>query len=137
MDLLELYQIRLDKCAAEQFWAVALLASMNGFIIIKKQILKEALGEIIPQLGIVVATLMGIGYIVSRHFIYLRYDLLANQILLQKAGNLSLLMPPSDGFMKDAALWSGVVFYSIIVIVMGIVSFKVSSKPRENEGEEA
>ena len=132
MDLLELYQIRLDKCAAEQFWAVALLASMNGFIIIKKQILKEALDEIIPKLGIVVATLMGIGYIVSRHFIYLRYDLLANQILSQKARDLSLLMPPSGGFMKDAALWSGVVFYSIIVIAMGIVSFKVLSKRKGN-----
>ncbi|HEC92283.1 MAG TPA: hypothetical protein ENI51_04720 [Candidatus Atribacteria bacterium] len=132
MDLLELYQIRLDKCAAEQFWAVALLASMNGFVIIKKQILKEALGEIIPKLSIVVATLMGIGYIVSRHFIYLHYDLLANQILQQKAGDLSLLMPPSGGFMKDAALWSGVIFYGIIVIAMGVVSFKVLSKRREN-----
>lgn len=136
MDLLELYQIRLDKCATDQFWAVALLASMHGFIIIKKQLLKEALGEMILRVGIVLATLFGIVYIVSRHFIYLRYDLLANQIMTQKADELTLLLPPSGGFLKEAALYSGVVFYSIIVIAMGIVSFKILSKERGGSDKE-
>jgi hypothetical protein len=132
MDLLELYQIRLDKCAAKQFWAVALLASMNGFTIIKKNILKDALGEIMLKLGIVLATLFGIGYIVSRHFIYLRYDLLANQIMTQRAGEFKLLLPPSGGFWKDVALCSGVVFYSIIVIAMGAVAFLSKGRSRSD-----
>ena len=132
MDLLELYQIRLDKCAAEQFWAVALFATMNGFTIIKKDILKDALGEIMLKLGIVLATLFGTGYILSRHFIYLRYDSLANQIMTQRAGELNLLLPPSGGFWKEVALHSGVAFYSIIVIAMGAVAFLSKGRSRSD-----
>jgi hypothetical protein len=128
MDLLELYQIRLDKCAAEQFWAVALFASMNGFAILKKDILNDALSGKILKWGLIVATLLGLGYIVSRHFIYLRYDLLVNQIMTQRASELNLLLPPTGGLWKEVALYSGVVFYSIIVIATGLVAFLSKGK---------
>lgn len=125
MDLLALYQVRLDKCAAEQFWMVALLASMHGFIIIKKQVLLDALSETILKAGIALATLFGIGYIISRHLIYVRYDDLVNQIIIKQAEKLGLLIPPTSGILKTAAVNSGVVFYGLIVLAMGIVSIRI------------
>lgn len=137
MDLLELYQIRLDKCASEQFWAIALLGTMNGFIISKKQLLRESLGETLLKSAITLATLLGLVYIISRHFIYLYYDTLINQIITQKSTALSLPPPVTEGFLKQAALWSGVSFYSIIALAMAVASWKTVSTSKGIKMDEA
>jgi hypothetical protein len=132
MDLLQLYQIRMDKCAAEQFWAMALFASMNGFIIFKNKTLVEAVGMKLLKWGIALATVFFFGYILSRHYIYLHYDSLVNQIMVQKASESGLLPPTIEGVRKASALWFGVIFYSTIIIGMGVVSFMATLRRKIN-----
>ena len=137
MDLLELYQLRMDKCAAEQFWSMAMFASMSGFVILKNKTLVQAMGTKLLKWGIALACVFCQGYIASRHFIYMHYDFLANQLVAQQAGASSSPPPAAGGLRKTGALWSGVIFYSAVIVGMTVVSFMTTLKGKAGLREKA
>ncbi len=122
MDLLDLYQLRMDKCAAEQFWAMAMIAGMNGFVLLHTKRLLKVVGRNRLLAGIIIITLLFCGYIISRHFIYLHYDSLANNFIKQAGRGVQPSIPDIEDFSKKLALWSGVSFYSLITIGTGLLS---------------
>lgn len=122
MELLDLYQLRMDKCAAEQFWAMAMVASMNGFVLLHARKLLKMINFKLLGYGLAIITVLFCAYIVSRHFIYLEYDSLANRIISMKTDDASLMAPVVAGCKKKLALFSGVGFYSFITLGTGFLS---------------
>lgn len=114
---INIYQTRMDKCTREQFWAVALLSSMNGFVIIQKDVLISVLCPVHIVIGIIFATLICAAFIISRHFIYLHYDKLIKPIIGSKIKLKSIT--------KNTAMLSGVFLYILISVMIAIVSIRV------------
>ena len=51
LDLLEVFQHRMDAAAAEQVWAAAILGTLNAFVITKATDLGRALTEVLGDSG--------------------------------------------------------------------------------------
>jgi hypothetical protein len=135
MELLDLYQLRMDKCAAEQFWAMAMITAMNGFVLLYTKRLLEVINIKMLVTGILGSTILFCGYIISRHIIYMHYDSLANELIKQIGEGMKSPVPDVEGYRKVLALWSGVSFYSLITIVTGLLSFLAVRNIRRNKRE--
>ena len=67
--LIQIYQQRMDKCTTEQFWAVALLAAMCGFILLQKKSL-FMIPHFLVGTAVIIVTIAAALYIYSRHKIF-------------------------------------------------------------------
>jgi hypothetical protein len=117
--LLQLYQQRLDKCTTEQFWAVALLGTLCGFVLLHR----DAFSPVpLPLVGVAVAftALVAAAYVYTRHRIYLFYDGLLVDLLREEGLGAGLLHPRDRSRTKQAALLSGVLFYLAVSLGMGL-----------------
>lgn len=116
--LLNIYQGRMDKCTTEQFWMVALMAAMGGFLITQKSLLAQTLGARGVQYGSVAAFVAGILFVISRHKIYARYaEALRTSVPVPGEG--------SDTWRRTMATYSGVVLYCGAIAVVGTISFVI------------
>ena len=128
MEIIQLFQSRMDKCQAEQFWAMALFASMTGFIILKNKMLVKSISYTLLQWGIIITGIFSILYIISRHFIYIHYDLLVNNIILSDKNISGYITNNPDFVFKILSLSSGVLFYIVICAGMALASIFVTQK---------
>jgi len=118
-----LYQARMDKCTTEQFWVVVLLGSMNAFIIVQREVLRQAIG--VPALVFVVAcaTIYGVAFVISRHIIYRQYDV----VLSPHLDEISKRAGTNREFRakRFAVRLTGVFFYALVVFTAGVASTMV------------
>ena len=70
--IISILQSRMDKCGAQQFWAVAVLTGMNGFLIVQKNSIKTEIPLKAILIVITIATIYGITYLLHRHYDYYR-----------------------------------------------------------------
>ena len=123
MDLMELYHLKMSRCAIEQFWAMTAYSAMCLFLIKASQ---EELEPFRNKLTLVVIGLAGMlftVYIYSRHKIYMTYDPLLNQLMDLMATEKDLPPPPIAGRGKALVMLSGVSFYIAIIITIGVAAF--------------
>jgi hypothetical protein len=125
LDLLGFFQDRMARSYEEQVWAVALVGSMNGFIISQARNLLIALNPRILAWGIYLTALVALAFVWSRHGIFVYYDRLAKQIM---ADHSPIALPGLTGLEAVARLivgWSGVALYTLLVIGMTYASLRV------------
>ena len=126
INLLEIFQHRMDTAAKEQVWSVAILGSLNAFVITKASDLRRALTEAEAFWGIVIVTVLVCLFIWSRHGIYWFYS-------RQHDGNLTNLASRShlsdlkwfEAAARFCVLWSGVLLYTAICVGMAFASIQV------------
>jgi hypothetical protein len=136
MDLLELYQLRMDKCASEQFWLLGLFTPVYAFLILKATSLMTCLSARALKGLLVFATALACGFILSRQLIYLHYDRLVNEIILALSKDEGFIPPATEGLWKHAALWSGTLFYCLIALTLMWLSWRAisgSSPPAQRD----
>jgi hypothetical protein len=137
MDLLQLYHLRMDKCASEQFWLLGLITPVYGFLILKSEAFRKCLSLRTLKALPVLATVLCCGFILSRQIIYLRYDALANQIIIRQASQAGLSLPSTSGFWKQVALWSGSAFNCLIAVTLMAIAWRALFKIPASIGMEA
>jgi len=117
------YQQRMDKCTTEQFWMVALLGGMNGFIIAQKELLSLALGTTALVAAVVIASLVGVVFVLSRHLVYRHYDQAITPHLAEaskRVGKSKLLRAG-----RIAVRYSGVIIYLFVILASGTATVLV------------
>ena len=119
--MVNLLQQWADKCTTEQFWAVAALTGMNAFVIAQKKDLLDAS----PAWGIIavvaILTIYGTWYVVHRHISYqfFRVELAK---LLHDETEVPTFLKESPPLWKGFGALSGVVFYVLWIVSLGILS---------------
>ena len=129
LDLLGFYRDRMAKSYEEQVWAVALVGSMNGFIISQAQTLLRVLNPHTLVWGLYLIALVTLAFIWSRHGIFVYYDRLVKQIM---ADHSPIPLPSLTGLEAVATKivgWSGVVLYTLLVIGMTYASLRIADNP--------
>jgi hypothetical protein len=121
-------QQRMDKCTVEQFWAVAALTGMQGFVITQKALLLESLPAFVIIFVTVVATLYVLGFVCMRHAIYRIYDAEFARLLADDADAPPFLKPGPVSWKRKVVFLSGVLFYSVWCFATGIATVVVYLK---------
>jgi hypothetical protein len=116
--LIQIYQQRMDKCTTEQFWAVALLAAMCGFILLQKKSL-FMIPHFLVGTAVIIVTIAAALYIYSRHKIYVYYDNHFLNLVNDEEPYKEFRLLHKNNISKRAAVLSGVVFYLIVSLGMG------------------
>jgi len=113
---MEIYQQRMDKCTAEQFWMVALIVGMNGFLMTQGEMLTAALGTAALCISAGLTVLVGIAYVLSRHAIYVHYERIVARCLSEGADADADKIP---GYRLAVARLSGMVIYTLMMLASG------------------
>jgi hypothetical protein len=113
--IVSLLQQRMDKCTTEQFWAVAILTGSDVFIITQAQNLAVKICYGILLVGISVATVWGVGFIIERHCGWYR-SRVALASLLQNEPDVPRGLKTSPNFWDWKSLVFGVGFYVVWVL---------------------
>lgn len=113
---IEIYQQRMDKCTVEQFWMVALIGGMNGFMMTQKDLLTSALGTAAMCISAGLTLLVGIAYVLSRHAIYVHYERIVAGYLSRGSDAEAVRIP---GYRVAVAKLSGVVIYTLMILASG------------------
>jgi hypothetical protein len=116
---------RMDRSYQEQTWAVALVVGLNALVLGHRASIVTVLGTAVATWFI--ATIGGLAtmFVWLRHGIYLYYDRLVQQ---RAALDADLAIAPRTRLLRAArivALWSGVVFYSLITLGLTLASVAV------------
>ena len=107
----------MDKCTVEQFWMVALIAGVNGFMMTQRELLTAALGTAALCVSAGLTVLVGIAYVLSRHAIYLHYERAVSKYLGEGPdADPGMRMP---GYRRTAAKLSGIVIYILLILASG------------------
>jgi len=122
-EFLELIQTRMATSYNEQLWAVALVGSMNGFVITQVDRLIASIDYKRIKLGIWIVTTLCVLFILSRHGVYLHYSSIIDQ-------EYSILkeLSPTMTFFRWAVLSSGALLYTCITVGMTIAAVIVCKK---------
>ena len=107
-------QARMDKCTNEQFWAVATLSGMNGFVLIQLDIFVIVIPNWVLIFFITLVTTYGVWFIIQRHqrYYFLRREL---AYLLKKEKGIPRFLRKAP-IKNSLNKFSGVVFYTGWVI---------------------
>ncbi len=117
--MISLLQQRMDKCTTEQFWAVAILTGSDVFIITQSQNLAAKICYWILLVGITIATLWGVGFIIERHCGWYRSRVTLASLLQDEPD-----VPESLKGSPNIWYWKSVVFgfgFYVIWVVVGCV----------------
>jgi len=122
-EILELIQKRMTTSFNEQLWAVALVASMSGFVIMQVDRLVASIDYKKIRLGIWIVTSLCVLFILLRHGVYLHY----NSIIDQEFSILRELSPTMT-FLRYVVLSSGVLLYTSFTVGMAIAGVLTCKK---------
>ena len=130
-DFLGFFQERISTAYEEQTWAVALVGGMNAFIASHAERLLKGLNYWIVQTAVAIISLFALGFVWSRHFIFMRYDDCVKANLASNASGFICPQVHVSEIQIFLARWSGVVLYSLIIIGLYIVASRIiaGSKP--------
>jgi hypothetical protein len=128
-DLLSFFKERMAQAYAEQIWAVALMGSMNAFVILHAPKL-EARRTRLLSWGVGLGALFALLFIWSRQGIFQYYNALTKKLIAEH-GPIDLPDPTwIQGIASKAVGWSGVLLYTLVVIGMTWASFRVLKKKK-------
>jgi hypothetical protein len=132
-EIISLLQTRMDKCTAEQFWAVGIITGLSVFLLSKRSIIRKIkLNKHIIAAHVFLSA-YGIYFVVHRHVSWfrlecelrnlLKYEIFAPEILKEKivCGDINVL--------------SGVVFYTVWILLTcaGVIKCYLPSKNSEEK----
>lgn len=107
--LVSILQQKMDKCTTEQFWAVAVITGLNGFLISQNSVIKSAIPGLAIVIAVTILTGYGIFYVIHRHESY--YSFRSEQVEFLKD---EIDIPPSLKWKPESlrkSCFTGVVFY--------------------------
>ena len=122
-EILELIQKRMATSYNEQLWAVALVASMSGFVITQVDRLVASIDYKIIRRGIWIVTSLCVLFILLRHGVYLYY----NNIIDQECSIIKELSPRMT-FLRSVVSFSGVLLYTSVTVGMAIAAILTCKK---------
>jgi hypothetical protein len=134
VEYLGFFQERMATAYQEQTWAVALVGGMNAFVASHASRLLKAFKHWFLQVAVGVVSLFALGFVWSRHFIFMHYDDSVKALLaLDAAGSLCSpdKVPESLSLM---ARWSGVTLYSLIIFGLYTVAARMIAKSQPENG---
>jgi hypothetical protein len=111
-------QERMATAYQEQTWAVALVGSMNLFIAVHAGLMLTCFRKWLLQAALFAVSCCALAMVLSRHCIYMYYDGCLKTLL---AGSAFASVCPSGSLSRltgQLALYSGVSFYSLIVVCL-------------------
>ncbi len=134
IDCLSFFQERIATAYQEQIWAVALVGGMNAFIANHAGRILIGLNRWLLQTAVAVVSILAIGFVWSRHFIFMHYDGCIKNILASTASGSICLPDHVTQFYAFAARWSGVVLYSLIILGLYLVAARMIAKSDPESG---
>jgi hypothetical protein len=139
MDIISFLSDRISQAYAEQIWTVATLGVYYGFIIkyhdkiiefIKSFKFKKTIKLIFIIVGIWVFAAIGIGFIISRHYIFEHYNDYLKQELIKNGYRSLVELPYPWDIGQSIANYSGVALYSLIILILAFIAFFSLKKPK-------
>jgi hypothetical protein len=129
-DLLSFFKERMAQAYVEQIWAVALMGSMNAFVILNASKLEARRTRLLAW-GVGLAAFFSLLFIWSRQGIFQYYNALAKKLIAEHAP-----MPLPDLTWLQAVAskvvgWSGVLLYTLVVAGMTWASLRVLKKKKK------
>jgi ferric-dicitrate binding protein FerR (iron transport regulator) len=129
-DLLSFFKERMAQAYAEQIWAVALIGSMNAFVIKYAPKLEERRTRLLAW-GIGLGAALALLFIWSRQGIFHYYNALAKKLIAEQAP-VSLPDPSwLQAVASQAVGWSGVLLYTLVVAGVTWASLRVLKKKKK------
>jgi hypothetical protein len=129
-DLLSFFKERMAQAYAEQIWAVALMGSMNAFVIIHAPKLEARRTKLLAW-GVGLGAFLALLFIWSRQGIFHYYNALAKKLIAEHAP----VPLPDPTWLQAAASravgWSGVLLYTLVVAGMTWASLRVLRKKKK------
>ena len=118
---------RMDGCARDQFWAVAAISGLNGFVVVQGQELLALVPRYFLILAVVFPGCYAVYYIIHRHCSYYAYR-----------ADLAKLIPDEDWVPRwmvcapkasSKKTFLGSVFYLLLVVGATITGVLTSLRP--------
>jgi hypothetical protein len=123
MDSLGFFSERMTRAYQEQVWAVALLGGIDGFIVSNGSELSRVINPWISIASVSLLALFALFFVGIRHATYACYYTLANGELVRKDPSIETKLPgavsPNRTFI---ARWSGVSFYSLLILGLSLLA---------------
>ncbi|MCF8382813.1 MAG: hypothetical protein K9G39_04350 [Chlorobium sp.] len=118
-------QERMATAYLEQTWAVALVGSMNLFIADHAKLMLTCFRKWVLQAALFMASCCALLIVLSRHCIYLYYDGCLKTLLADSAFASACPSGSVYWLSGQLALYSGVSFYSLIVVCLYLFAARV------------
>ena len=128
-DFIGFFQDRISTAYKEQIWAVALVGSMNAFVVTQAKLLLECFDYWPVVLSVSFVSLLAVFFVWSRHSIYLYYDKCIKE-KLPEVKNLNDSLCSFEWiltFCRFLVRWSGVTLYTLIIVGMVVTAVRVFS----------
>lgn len=116
-----LLQTRMDKCTAEQFWAVATLTAADSFFISQSRGALASIPRCFLLFAVAAATIYGIWFVIGRHRAYYKNRLSLASLLSDEKDAPDWLKRPPNLSTRNSL--SGVLFYVGCLVVGCILCF--------------
>jgi hypothetical protein len=123
--LVDLYQHRMDRCQSEQFWAVAVYAAVNGFVVTQGDRIIPAIQRGYLLFALLIVGALGLVFVYERLAGYYNYR---NQIAQLLANETE-----ADAFIKTRkSIWNpnGIVWLVVFALAFSL-PFLVTAKVTE------
>jgi hypothetical protein len=131
-DCLSFFQDRIAAAYKEQVWAVALVGGMNAFIASHAGRVAAALKRWHLQAIVATVSVLALGFVWSRHFIFMHYDDCVKGMLASTACGALCSPDPIYGF---AARWSGITLYTFIITGLYLFASRTIAKSDPANGD--
>jgi len=129
-DLLSFFNERMAQAHAEQIWAVALIGSMNAFVILHAPKLEARRTKLLAW-GVGTGAFLALLFIWSRQGIFHYYNALAKKLIAQHAPVPLPDLTWLQAVASTAVGWSGVLLYTLVVAGMTWASLRVLKKKKK------
>jgi hypothetical protein len=111
-------QDRIGRLYQEQVWAVALVVGTGSFVVGYAKTLVAAMEKQIIVWCIRLVGFFALLFVWSRHAIYLYYDGLLKKSISTDPGFSLFKLTPFQEAARFVVGWSGVIFYTLIILAM-------------------
>ena len=132
-DFLGFFQERMATAYQEQTWAVAIVGALNAFVASHASLLLRGFRRWLVLTAVWLTSILALGFVWSRHLIYLHYDECVKAALNVAASGY--LCGPSrvQPLYSFLARWSGVTLYSLIIVGLFFTAIRLVSVSGHDE----
>lgn len=125
MEIISFLQDRISQAYTEQVWTVATLGVFHGFIISNHDkitgIVKNKSSYL--KFSIIAFGVIGILFVVSRHFIFEHYNDFLKQELVKNGYQSLFDLTFLERIGQGIIYYSGVVIYSLVILILSLGAF--------------
>ena len=135
-DFIAFFQERIATAYQEQTWAVVLVGGMNAFIANHAERILKGLNYWIVQTAVATISLFALGFVWSRHLIFMHYDDCLKENLVSNAAGFICSQFHVSQIQLFLARWSGIALYSLIILGLYIVASRIIAGSKPEKGAE-